>query len=103
MPRAAENGGIKMVDINLTKYLAELSKIEFTDEELEKMTKDMSDIINLMDKVQEIDASKKTYALDPVSYDDLRKDTVKESFETEKVLENAKAVKEDSFVVPKVV
>lgn len=92
-----------MVDIKLTKYLAELSKIAFTEEELEKMTGDMADIINLMDKVQEIDPSGKTYALESVSYDDLRTDTVRESFKTEKVLENAAAVKEDSFVVPKVV
>ena len=92
-----------MVDLELTKYLAELSKIEFTGEELEKMAKDMSDIINLMDKVKEIDPSGKTYALGAVSYDDLRKDVKKESFDTEKILENAKAVKEDSFVVPKVV
>lgn len=92
-----------MVDINLTKYLAELSKIEFSEEELKNMTKDMADIINLMDKVQEFDPKGETYALDAVLYDDLRKDCVRESFKTEDVLENAKAVKEDSFVVPKVV
>lgn len=96
-------GEFEMVDLELTKYLAELSKIEFTEEELENMTKDMIDIINLMDKVQEIDPNGETYALDAVSYDDLRNDTIKESFKTEKVLKNAKAVKEDSFVVPKVV
>ncbi|MGN0150489.1 MAG: Asp-tRNA(Asn)/Glu-tRNA(Gln) amidotransferase subunit GatC [Clostridia bacterium] len=92
-----------MFDIELTRHLAELSKIEFNDEELNKMTSDMKDIINLMDKVCEFDNSKKTYALDAVDYNNLRKDNHSDSYPTEKIIENAKNVKNNSFVVPKVV
>ena len=36
-----------MFNSDLTKHLAELSKLEFTDEELEQMTADMTNIIKL--------------------------------------------------------
>lgn len=92
-----------MIDIELTKHLAELSKIEFNQEELEKMTADMKDIINLMDKVCEFDSSKEPYALDAVKYKDLRADKHAPSYPTDKITRNAKNVKNNSFVVPKVV
>ena len=43
-----------MFNSDLTKHLAELSKLEFTDEELEQMTADMTNIIAIMDKVCEL-------------------------------------------------
>lgn len=92
-----------MIDKELTRHLADLSKITFSDEELDKMTVQMGDIINLMDKVKEIDSNNPTYTLDPVNYGDLREDTVTESAATEDILKNSKATKENSFVVPKVV
>ena len=61
-----------MFNSDLTKHLAELSKLEFTDEELEQMTADMTNIIAIMDKVCEFDTSKPAYALDAVDYKDLR-------------------------------
>lgn len=92
-----------MFDLNLTAHLAELSKIAFTDEELKQMTLEMSDIVALMDKVKEIDSALPTYSIEAVKYNNLRKDEIKDSFETEKILENAKNKKNSSFVVPKVV
>lgn len=92
-----------MFNSAMTKHLAELSKLAFTDEELAKMTKDMTDIISIMDKVCDFDTSKKPYSLDAVNYDDLRRDEFKNSYPTEKIISNAKNVKNNSFVVPKVV
>lgn len=92
-----------MVNEELTRHLAELGKIEFTDEELAAMTEDMKNIIALMDKVCEFDTSKKAYALDAVGYEEIRADEYSESYPTEKITGNAKNVKNDSFVVPKVV
>ena len=80
-----------MFDAKLTAHLADLSKIAFTEEELEKMTDDMTDIIALMDKVN------------AEEYMNLREDRAEKSFETEKIIKNAKNVKNNSFVVPKVV
>lgn len=92
-----------MFDVELTKHLAELSKLTFTEQELEKVTAEMSDIIKLMDRVKEIDPSIKTFALPAVDYADLRHDAARPSLETEQILSNAKAVCDNAFVVPKVV
>ena len=75
-----------MVDEELTRKLAELSKINFTDEELKLMAKDMVDIIGLMDKVKEFDDNKEKLRDDVCRYEELRKDEVKESFETGKII-----------------
>lgn len=92
-----------MFNSDLTKHLAELSKIKFTDDELEQMTADMTSIIAVMDKVCGFDVSKKPYALDAVDYNDLLDDKHKNSYPTEEIIANAKNVKNNSFVVPKVV
>lgn len=92
-----------MFNSDLTKHLAELSKISFTDDELEKMTKDMTSIIAVMDKVCEFDTSVKPYTLDAVNYNELRADNARNSYPTESIIANAKNVKNNSFVVPKVV
>lgn len=91
------------MDLEMVKYLAELGKLEFTDEELVKASEDMTSIIELMDTVKEIDV---TY--DPildnknVYLNDLRADETAESLETAKILQNAKN-QQNCFVVPKVV
>ncbi|MDO5398760.1 MAG: Asp-tRNA(Asn)/Glu-tRNA(Gln) amidotransferase subunit GatC [bacterium] len=92
-----------MFDSELTRHLAVLSKLSFTDDELAKMTSDMTDIIALMDKVCDFNPEIKPYALDAVDYKDLRKDNHNPSSETENIISNAKNIKNNSFVVPKVV
>ncbi len=92
-----------MFDTDLTKHLAELSKLTFSEEEFLKLTAQMSDIIDLMDMVKDIDPKLKTFSLSSVSYDDLRVDEARDSFVTEDIIKNARAVKDNAFVVPKVV
>lgn len=92
-----------MFDQKLTAHLAELSKLSFTDAELEKMTEDMTAIAALMDKVRSFEENGKPYAVEPAAYGDIRPDEYRESYRTDDVLKNADKVKNDSFVVPKVV
>lgn len=92
-----------MVDEKLTAHLAELSKLEFTDEELVDMTKDMTDIIGLMDKVRGFESGAEPYTLEAADYKALREDKYEASYPNEDILRNADKVKNDSFVVPKVV
>ena len=92
-----------MFDVEMTKHLAELSKLTFTEEELKKATAEMTDIIALMDRVKETDPTLETYALPAVEYKDLRDDISRESLDTDKIVKNAKAVKDNAFAVPKVV
>ncbi len=67
------------------------------------MTADMEAITNLMDKVCEFDTTVEPYTLGAVNYKDLRADNHAHSYPTDKITENAKNVKNNSFVVPKVV
>lgn len=91
------------MDLEMVKYLADLGKLYFTDEELEENSRHMTSIVELMDTIKEIDI---TY--DPlkdnknVYLPDLRKDSCEPSMETEKVLKNA-VNRNNCFVVPKVV
>lgn len=87
----------------MIEYLAELGKLDMSDEEIKKASDDMTSIINLMDKVKEIDV---TY--DPLADNknvylyDLREDKNAPSMATEKIIKNAKN-SNNCFVVPKVV
>ena len=92
-----------MFDSELTKHLAQLSKINFTDGELDKMTAAMTDIVALMDKVREFNNPVNTYTADAVDYNNLRNDVHSSSSSPEEITGNAKNVKNNSFVVPKVV
>lgn len=91
------------MDTEMVKYLSKLSMINFSDAESEKMAREMTDIIALMDSVKDIDI-----VYDPIKdnhnvyLNDLRKDIPADSFPTEKILQNAVSL-EKSFVVPKVV
>ncbi len=67
------------------------------------MTEDMTNIIALMDKVRDFDSSKAAYALDAVNMSDLRRDEHADSYPTKEIVKNAKNIKNNSFVVPKVV
>lgn len=92
-----------MFDTKLTAHLAELSKLEFTDEELSVITKEMDDIVALMDTVSTFDANDAFHAVDPVEIGNLRKDESRPSMEREDILANAKDNGDTYFKVPKVV
>lgn len=91
------------MDLEMIKYLAELGKLDFTDDELKQASNDMTSIINLMDKVKEIDITYDAVADNKNIYlNDLREDYNAPSMPTEKVIANA-VNRDNCFVVPKVV
>lgn len=92
-----------MFDTKLTAHLAELSKLEFTETELEKITKEMDDIIALMDTVSSFEDDDTTTVNSAVGISEIRVDEAKTSFDTEDILKNAKQSSEGCFTVPKVV
>ena len=84
-------------------YLAELGKLRFTEDEMEKMAAEMTSIIGIMDTVKEIDVEYDAYADNKNVYlYDLREDVKEPSFPAEKSLQNS-VHDENCFVVPKVV
>ncbi|MEE1026080.1 MAG: Asp-tRNA(Asn)/Glu-tRNA(Gln) amidotransferase subunit GatC [Acutalibacteraceae bacterium] len=92
-----------MFDTKLTAHLAELSKLEFTETELEKIAKEMDDIIALMDTVSDFEDNDTTTVNSAVGIREIRADEAKSSFDREDILKNAKHSSEGCFTVPKVV
>jgi len=92
-----------MFDTNLTKHLAELSKINFTNDEIAVISNEMSEIVSLMDTVTEYNIDETFASADPVEFSNLRKDEIKDSFPREEILKNAKGKSDTCFKVPKVV
>lgn len=92
-----------MFDTKLTAHLAELSKLEFTPKELEKITGEMDAIVALMDTVADADCENDFAAVCAVGLTDLRADEPQPSMDREDILANAKESADTCFKVPKVV
>ena len=90
------------MDLEKIKHLAELSKLELSDEEKQNLAKDLDSLVELADIVRNanIDATSKIRSIDMC---DLREDTAQESVKTEILLRNAPVENKGCFVVPKVV
>lgn len=83
--------------------IAELAKLEFTDEEKKAIMGDMNKILSFMDKLNELD----TEGVEPLIYmtpevNALRKDEVIQTLTHEEALKNAPKKDSDYFRVPKV-
>ncbi len=93
-----------ILDIKLIEYLEELSRLKLSDEEKEKVKKDLSGILSYVDSLNELD----TTDVEPMSHpfdftNNFRKDEVKPSFDRELILKNAPKKKDGCFQVPKTV
>ena len=91
------------MDLEMVSYPSRLGKLSFTEEELKKTAEEMTNIIEIMDTIKEIDIKYDALADNKNVYlNDLREDASEPSMPTQKILQNA-LNSEDCFVVPKVV
>lgn len=86
------------------KYVANLARIKLSTKEEEKLSKQLKQIINFVDKLKEVDIS----SVEPTSHilsisNVFREDRISESLALEDVLNNAPQTKDGFFVVPKVI
>ena len=86
------------------KYVAHLARLDFEEEETEKFTSQMNDILLYMDKLNEVD----TAGVKPVSHaialtNAFREDKLKESLGYYLAVANAPETRGNFFVVPRVV
>lgn len=86
------------------EYVGILAKLELSDEEKENAKKDMGEMLDYIDKLNELDTS----SVEPMSHvfpvnNVFREDVVTNGDGREKTLANAPEQKEDSFVVPKTI
>ena len=92
------------IDKETVKYVANLARIELKPEELDKLSSQLEDILNFIDKLKELniqDINPTSHIL-PIS-NVLREDAPGESLSCEKALANAPRREGNFFVVPKVI
>jgi len=84
--------------------IAELAKLKFSEQELESFTHQMNEILNYMEKLNELDTENVEPLSHPVEQTNVfREDELKPSLTTEEALKNAPAKDERYFKVPKVI
>lgn len=84
--------------------IAHLARLEFTPDELENFTLELSKILDYFEELKEVDTSKVLPTFHPFTKrTPFREDEVKEFEDIEALLRNAPELKEGAIVVPKVV
>jgi aspartyl-tRNA(Asn)/glutamyl-tRNA(Gln) amidotransferase subunit C len=86
------------------KYIAQLAKLKFNDDELESFTHKFNDILSYVEKLKELntdDVEPLEYPID--NYNIFRDDVNKDSIETSEALKNAPETDGSYFMVPKVI
>lgn len=91
------------VDSKTFDRIAELARLEFNEEDKAAITEDLNKILDLIDKLSEVDTSE----IEPLIYlndesDQLREDEVKQDLEQADALKNAPDKDSDYIRVPKV-
>jgi aspartyl-tRNA(Asn)/glutamyl-tRNA(Gln) amidotransferase subunit C len=87
----------------LIRRIAQLSKLEFEGQELQQIQQDLTQILNFVDKLNELD----TAGVEPLIHiveevNHLREDVVKQEITHKEALLNAPKKDSDYFRVPKV-
>ena len=85
-----------------SEYVGILAKLELSDEEKEQAKKDMANMLDYIDTLNELDTS----GVEPMSHvfpvnNVFREDVVTNGDDREEILANAPEAKEGAFVVPK--
>ena len=86
------------------KHVAELARLEFKEEELEKFTEQLGNILEHIEELNELDTSnvEPTFHVLDLSTP-LREDVVESWLSSDEALENAPRREEDFFAVPRVI
>lgn len=86
------------------KHIAKLARLNFTDEELNKLSLQLSDIVDMANEIEKLD----TENVKPTAHilentNVFRKDEVKPSYDREEILKNAPTKESGCISVPRVV
>ena len=84
------------------EHLAELSKLEYSEQEMAQLGKEFDGILKFVSQVQNAKIDAQT-VITKIKFEDLRDDNVRESLDREALLSNAPARDSQCFIVPKVV
>lgn len=89
---------IKREDI---EHIADLSMLNLSEEEITGYTKDMQEIVNFANQINELDTENiDISAFVSDAYNVFRKDEIKESFDRELLLKNAPSSNGEAYSLP---
>lgn len=96
--------GQNIISDETMEYVEILAKLELSSEEKEHAKKDMEEMLDYIDKLNELD----TFGIEPMSHvfpvnNVFREDVVTNENDRENMLKNAPNVRGDSYQVPKTV
>ncbi|PIE42852.1 MAG: Asp-tRNA(Asn)/Glu-tRNA(Gln) amidotransferase GatCAB subunit C [Gammaproteobacteria bacterium] len=92
------------IDVSTVEKIAHLARLQVTEEQAEKLTSDLSNILDLVDQLQAVDTSNVTPMAHPMDVTQvLRKDVVTEQNQREALQSVAPATEDGLFLVPKVI
>lgn len=90
-----------MINKEDIKHIADLSMLNLSEEEIEKYTVNMQDIVEFANKVNSLNTegvTESAFALD--TFNVFRKDEVKESFNRDELLKNAPTSNGEAYSLP---
>lgn len=93
----------KQLTIKDVKHLADLSALNFSEEELEAFLPEINNTLNMINKIENFETEKEYVFDNIVPVESLREDVVGESMSQEKALVNAPKQRKGCFNVPRVV
>ena len=94
----------KSIDIEEVRHVAELARLDLSEVELERMTRDLGSIIDYVHKLDELDVTDVTATSHAVELPTrLRDDEVRPSLDVETGLRGAPERLGDGFGVPKII
>lgn len=86
------------------EHIAKLARLKFNDDELESYTHDLNEILQYVEKLNELDTDEVEPLSHPVEGQNVfRGDELKDSIKNEEALKNAPDKDEPFFKVPKVI
>jgi len=89
---------------NDVEHIAKLAKLEIKDEEINEFTSQLNQVLEYVDKLNELDTEHVEPLSHPVEGNNVfRKDILKDSIPTEDALKNSASKTEEYFKVPKVI
>lgn len=86
------------------EHIANLSNLNLSDEEIENYTKDMQNIVEFAEQINDVDTENvdiSAFALD--TYNVFRKDEVKDSLDRDLLLQNAPSTNGTAYQLPSMV
>lgn len=92
-----------MITIEDVTHVAKLARLELSDEEKVKFSKQLGDILKYMEQLNEVDTTGVEPMNHPIDFSNVMRDDVVHYEETrEELMANAPLVEQDYFKVPKI-